>query len=70
MLTETAAPTHLLKALHNAFSLTDPPMRILNHVVEPFVLTILDAGQDTAFCSGVTAQLVGDQDTGHILTTD
>ena len=45
-------------------------MGILNRIVEALVLAMIGTGQDTVFCRGVTAQLVGDQDAGHILTTD
>ena len=45
-------------------------MGVLNHIVETLVLAMFDTGQEAAFCRGITAQLVGDQDTGHILTAD
>ena len=61
-------PTRL-EALHNAFSFPYPPMRILDYIVEALVLTMIDAGQDAAFCRWVTAQPVGDQYAWHILTT-
>lgn len=39
-------------------------MGILGPVVQPFVLPVLNAGQDRLLGSGVAGQLVGDHDTG------
>jgi hypothetical protein len=60
-------PTRLV-ALYDPLSLAYAPMRILNDIVEAFVLAMLHTGQNAALSGWITPELVGDQHPWHILT--
>jgi hypothetical protein len=56
-----------LEALHVALPLPCGPMRVLGAVVEIAALAMLDAGQDRLLGGAITLELVGHDDTRHIL---
>ena len=52
-----------LEALHDPLSSPGWLMGVFSPIVEPFVLSVLDAGHDLPLGGGVALQLVGDQHT-------
>ncbi len=54
------------EAPHAPLALAGRLVRILRAVVEPFVLAMLDAGQDLALRRAVAGQLVGDDHARHV----
>ena len=51
-----------LEALHHSLSLTNGKVRILSTIVQAFVSTVIDVGQDSPEGWWITCELVGDND--------
>ena len=64
-----AAWTEVVKALHHSLSLANGKMRILSTIVQAFVATVIDVGQDSPHCRWVTRELVGDDDSRLVAKT-
>jgi hypothetical protein len=60
---ETLSLPGRLEPLHLPFASARWLVRVLRPVVQPFVLPVLNAGQDLSLGSGITGQLVRDHDT-------
>src|SRR5215469_16220584 len=58
-----------LEALHHSLSLTNGKVRILSTIVQAFVATVTDVGQDSPEGRWVTRQLVGDHDSRLVANT-
>ncbi len=58
-----------LETAHGSFPLSSRLVRILRAIVQPFMLSVLDAPQALPLRSTVACQLVRDEHTRHVLTT-
>jgi hypothetical protein len=58
-----------LEALHHSLSLANRNVRILSSIVQPFVATAINVGQDPPYGRRVTGEFVGDHNSRLVTDT-